>query len=183
MRLVKNSIAYKSCSVLRLAFAKMVHGRRLELGGVGMLGESCYVFVSPRGTLKLGRKAILGDHTELQADGSLTIGDNFVINRYSRVVAFESIRLGNNVTIAQHVAIVDHDHNYTMEGDRLLLKGYSTSPIVIGDNVWLADKCTVLRGVTIGSNVVAGANTLINKDVPSNCVIGGVPFKILKELR
>jgi len=53
---------------------------------------------------------------------------------------------------------------------------------IVGNNIWIGDKCTILKGVTIGDNVVIGANTLVHKDVPSGVVIGGVPFKILKNI-
>ncbi|MCB0618058.1 MAG: hypothetical protein KDC43_05495 [Saprospiraceae bacterium] len=40
----------------------------------------------------------------------------------------------------------------------------------------------VVRGVRIGNNVVVGAHTLVHKDVPDNCLIMGVPYKIIKKI-
>ena len=80
------------------------------------------------------------------------------------------------------VSILDHDHHYDLEDGQLKLSGYDTAPIKIGYNVWIADKVTILRGVTIGNNVVIAANAVINKDVPDGVIVGGVPAKILKEL-
>ena len=40
--------------------------------------------------------------------------------------------------------------------------------------------CTILPGVTIGNNVVVAAGAVVTKDVPDNCVVGGVPAKIIK---
>lgn len=183
MRLKKNSFIYKIASVIRFYFAKIYYLSHLKLSGPGMLGTNTYLFISFKGNISLGKKPIIADFVELQSEGNLKIGNYCTINRYSRIIAFESINIGNNVTIAQNVSILDHDHNYLLHDENLVLNGYNTSPITIGNNVWLSDKCTVLRGVTIGNNVIAGAHTLINKDVPSNCIIGGMPFKILKELK
>ena len=36
---------------------------------------------------------------------------------------------------------------------------------------------TILLGVTIGNNVVVAAGAVVTKDVPDNCVIGGIPAK------
>ena len=36
---------------------------------------------------------------------------------------------------------------------------------------------TILPGVTIGNNVVVAAGAVVTKDVPDNCVIGGIPAK------
>ena len=53
---------------------------------------------------------------------------------------------------------------------------------VIGDNCTLGAKSTIIGGVTIGNNVVVGANAVVTHDVPDNCVVAGVPAKIIKRL-
>ena len=41
---------------------------------------------------------------------------------------------------------------------------------------------TILKGTNIGDNVIIGANSLVNKDIPSNCVAAGNPIKIIMPL-
>ena len=41
---------------------------------------------------------------------------------------------------------------------------------------------TILPGITIGNNVVVAAGAVVTKDVPDNCVVGGVPARILKNI-
>lgn len=53
---------------------------------------------------------------------------------------------------------------------------------VIGDNCTLGVKSTIIAGVTIGNNVIVGANAVVTHDVPDNCVVAGVPAKIIKRL-
>ena len=55
-------------------------------------------------------------------------------------------------------------------------------PVTIGNDVWIGANCTILPGVTIGNNVVVAAGAVVTKDVPDNCVAGGVPAKIIKEI-
>lgn len=50
----------------------------------------------------------------------------------------------------------------------------------IGNNVMIMPGAKVLGGIEIGDNVVVGANAVVTKDVPPNCVVGGVPARILK---
>ena len=147
-----------------------------------MIGKRCGIHIIAKGRIICQGRIIVSDDVMIFCKGELRIGDRFGINNYSRIVAHEKIEIGENVTIGQMVSILDHDHNYTLNGDDMELSGYNTSPISIGNNVWIGDKSTVLKGVTIGDNVVIGANTLVNKDVPNNCVIGGVPFKVLKNI-
>ena len=52
---------------------------------------------------------------------------------------------------------------------------------VIGNNVYISTGAKILGPVTIGDNVMIGANAVVVKNVPSNCVVAGVPAKILKE--
>lgn len=51
--------------------------------------------------------------------------------------------------------------------------------IEIGDNVFIGSNTTVLLNVKIGSNVIIGAGTLVNKDIPDNAVVAGVPARII----
>lgn len=53
------------------------------------------------------------------------------------------------------------------------------APIVIGKNVWIGANATITPGVTIGDHAIVGAGAVVTKDVPKNCVVGGVPARIL----
>ncbi|MDD5869530.1 MAG: DapH/DapD/GlmU-related protein, partial [Succinatimonas sp.] len=55
-------------------------------------------------------------------------------------------------------------------------------PITIGDNVWFGGNVTVLPGVTIGSNSVIGAGSVVTHDIPSGVVAVGNPCKVLREI-
>ncbi len=173
---------YKVKAVGRYLIAKIYYWKRLESSQLSMIGKDCGVHIFKEGKIACKGRIIMGDYTMLYAKGEILIGENLGVNKFSRIVAHEKIEIGNNVTIGQMVSILDHDHGYKMTDNELQLDGYSTAPIKIGNNIWIGDKCTILKGVTIKDNVVIGANTLVHKDVPSGVVIGGVPFKILKQI-
>lgn len=147
-----------------------------------MIGKNCGIHIFKNAEILCKERIIVDDNVMLFAKGQLTIGKRFGINRYSRIVAHEKITIGDHVTIGQMVSILDHDHHYELDNGKLILDGYKTAPIQIGSNVWIGDKCTILKGVTIGDNVVVAAHTLVHKDVPSGVVVGGSPFKILKTI-
>ena len=56
------------------------------------------------------------------------------------------------------------------------------APITIGDNFWAGGGVTVLPGVTLGNNVVAGAGAVITKSFGDNVVLAGNPARVIKEI-
>ena len=182
MKLYYKSRWYKSISVGRYLLLRWWYGKQFRCPNLSMIGKDCGIHIFKDGHIHCKERIIVDDHVMLFAKGQLNIGQRFCINRYSRIVAHDQINIGDHVTIGQMVSILDHDHRYQMKDGQLGLDGYTTAPITIGNNIWIGDKCTILKGVTIGDNVVVGAQTLVHKDVPPNVVIGGTPFKILKNL-
>ena len=56
------------------------------------------------------------------------------------------------------------------------------APITIGDNFWAGGGVTILPGVTLGNNVVAGAGAVVTKSFGNNVVLGGNPARVIKEI-
>ncbi|QWG03992.1 hypothetical protein KMW28_13775 [Flammeovirga yaeyamensis] len=55
------------------------------------------------------------------------------------------------------------------------------NPIEIGENCWIGRGCIILAGVTIGDGAIIAANSVVNKNIPSNTIYGGVPAKFIKD--
>lgn len=55
--------------------------------------------------------------------------------------------------------------------------------LIIGNHVWLGYRCHILSGANIGNGCIVGAGSLVNKKFPNNCVIAGMPAKIIKKNR
>ena len=90
----------------------------------------------------------------------------FVHGNY--IQAINGIVIGNNVWIAPGVQIVSADHDlYEIE---------------IGDNCWLAANVVILPGVKLGNHVVVAAGAVVTKSFPDDCLIGGVPAKLIKKI-
>ena len=86
--------------------------------------------------------------------------------------------LPNALRITQSSGLVNHP--ITTKGRREHL-GIG-KPVTIGNDVWIGVNCTILPGVTIGNNVVVAAGAVVTKDVPDNCIVGGVPAKVIREI-
>ncbi|MDP3846175.1 MAG: serine acetyltransferase [Pseudomonas sp.] len=74
--------------------------------------------------------------------------------------------IGNRVVIGQGVTV----------GRKLDPEGVP----LIGDDVYISAGSRVLGGVTVGSNVIIGANSVVISDVPPNCIVAGAPAKIVR---
>ena len=59
----------------------------------------------------------------------------------------------------------------------------SKGKVVIGENVWIGDKATILPGVSIGDGSVIGANAVVTKDVPPYSVVVGNPARIINKVK
>ncbi len=61
-------------------------------------------------------------------------------------------------------------------------QGYETDePIIIGNDVWIGSRVTILPGVRIGNGSIVGASAVVSKNVPEYCIVGGVPAKVIKK--
>jgi acetyltransferase-like isoleucine patch superfamily enzyme len=105
----------------------------------------------------------------------LEFGDNVSINADSKIICNKHISIGNNSFISWEVEITDNDGHY------VVCDGHEESkPVTIGNNVWICSRAKILKGVSIGDGSIVAAGALVTKDVPANCLVGGVPAKIIK---
>ena len=168
--------------VFRFFVLKFLYNQSFNTKGIYVVEVGSRIKAPDQGKIFMGNKAHLFPYALILSKGLISIGNSFSINRYSRIVSFEKILIGNNVTIAQFVSILDHDHAYKMINGEMRLSGYETAPISIGSNVWIGDKVTILKGVNIGNNVIIGANSLVNRDIPDNCIAVGNPARVVKSI-
>lgn len=109
------------------------------------------------------------------------LGENCIIE--NRIVPLYSnlISIGNNVHLASGVRLITHDITHIMinniEGSNQINEKIGC--IEIGSNVFIGAYATVLYNVKIGDNVVIGAGSIVTRDIPSNCVVAGVPARIV----
>jgi acetyltransferase-like isoleucine patch superfamily enzyme len=94
------------------------------------------------------------------------------------LIAKEHVEIGTGCHIAWGVTICDHDFHAVRTDLKIKVP---TKPVHIGNNVWIGMNATILKGVTVGDNSIIGAGSLVIDDVPKNCLVGGVPARVLKD--
>jgi acetyltransferase-like isoleucine patch superfamily enzyme len=60
--------------------------------------------------------------------------------------------------------------------------GIVHKPITIEKNAWIGTAATILAGVTVGENSIVAAGAVVTNDVPANCMVAGVPARVVKTL-
>ena len=170
----------KVYGVFRLLLIGLLPNVRIR--GLGLIKFRARV--NNKGFLDLGKKCIFDykSRIDVETNASVSIGHNFYMNSYSRIIAKKAITIGSNVRIASMVSILDHEHNYFKSNCKLVSDGYKLAPVRIGDNVFIGDKCTILKGSEICSNVIVGANSVVSGKLESGFVYAGAPAKKVKAL-
>ena len=148
----------------RLAhFSSYSHVRQVRLLQLGE-GVSMAPNVSFRNAerISIGAGSHLGEHSVIWAGNST-----------GRVVIGEKCLFAPNVTItASNYGIV--------QGDVAIMdQPKEERDVVIGDGAWLGANVVVLAGVTIGEGAVVAAGAVVTKDLPAQCIAGGVPAKVI----
>lgn len=103
--------------------------------------------------------------------GQLEIKRGVFFNCGCLIGCRDHIIIGENCLFGPNVKIFDHNHIYKDALKPIKQQGFTTSPIKIGDNCWIASDVTILKGVTIGNHCIIGAGCIIYKDVPPNTVV------------
>ena len=132
------------------------------------------------GQYHLGHRVTLRRGVLISGSGVLNIGDNTVINEQAVICASLSISIGSNCMIAPRVYIIDVSHRFERTDIPISFQGYTSAPVVIGDDVWIGAQAVILKGVTIGKGAIIGANSVITKDVPPFAIVAGSPSRIIK---
>lgn len=146
----------------------------------------------PRHLQVSGPKVRVGDHVHFMALpdkpirlavfeglGEIEIGDYSIVNPGVRMSSASSIRIGHSCMFAMNCYLSDADWHDIHH--RIFAPGAS-APIVLKDNVWIGDSALVTKGVTVGTNSIVGAWSVVTKDVPDNVVVVGNPARIVREL-
>ncbi|WP_062304537.1 DapH/DapD/GlmU-related protein [Demequina subtropica] len=107
----------------------------------------------------------------------LEIGHRFFANAGVTIGCHQAITIGDRVQIGPYAAIFDTGNHELVAGE-----GIKISPVRIGDNVWIGRSAYIMPGVSIGTNAIIGAGSVVTKDVAANTVVAGVPAKVIREL-
>lgn len=117
----------------------------------------------------------------LSPEAEIKIGNNVGVSGCT--ISGKNIKIGNNVLLGSGVLITDSDahpiHPQLRHDGHYII----SAPIIIEDDVFIGARSIILKGVTIGKGSVIGAGSVVTKDVPQMCVVGGNPAKFISHIK
>jgi len=166
---------------LRLVWLKLRFGRRLRTDGIAFVGPGVKFEIGREATVRLGRWSWIGHGCKIRAhEGEVLIGAKTVLGQECTISAFQHISIGRECIVADRVMLIDFDHGVVETERPIREQGIYKRDVNVGHNVWVGYGACFLRGVTVGDNCVVGTYAVVNRDVPSNAIVAGVPARILR---
>ena len=124
---------------------------------------------------KIGKNSRISPSVRVWAPWNLVVGDEVAIAHDVDCYCVGRLTIGDHATISQYSFLCTASHDIADPHMKLM-----TAPIRIGDQSWVCAGVFVSPGVTIGEGAVAGAMSVVTRDVEPWTVVAGNPARTLK---
>lgn len=156
---------------LKLNKKRFISNSNLYIAKNFRLGNYTTSIIHPTSKASFGQDVDIRNNFNLVLgkNANLLLEDKIFLNNACSINCLDAIFIGENTLFGENVKLYDHNHRY--DASQVYHKEFITAPIKIGKNCWLGTNVIVLKGVTIGDNVIIGAGCVIHKDIPANSII------------
>lgn len=129
-----------------------------------------------------GSNIYIGRNVVMKNINLLELGNNISIHANCYLDAAGGIKIKDNVSIANQSSIISFEHTWLNEELPIKYNEVIFGEIVINEDVWIGCGCRILSNVKIGERSIIAAGAVVNKNVDSRSIVGGVPAKVIKEI-
>lgn len=161
--------------------------RKMIFKGTALIEDGVKIDALSKSGLEVGENFSLGRNSIIECTGvirelgeKLTIGKNVGIAANAFISMRGPVTIGDDTIFGPNVAIHAENHIFTNLDKPIRLQGASRKGITIGKDCWIGSGVKILDGVTIGDGCIIAAGAVVNKDIPSYSIAGGVPAKVIK---
>ncbi|NQX29245.1 acyltransferase [Microbacteriaceae bacterium VKM Ac-2854] len=154
---------------------------RTYLQALKLLHFAAYSHADQVPRLNRGADVSFAPNVSFRNAERITLGAGTHIGEHSVIWAGNSsgrISFGENCLLAPNVTVTASNYGI-VQGTPVMDQPKIERDIVIGRDVWLGANVVVLAGVTIGDGAIVAAGAVVTKDLPANCIAGGVPAKVI----
>jgi acetyltransferase-like isoleucine patch superfamily enzyme len=136
----------------------------------------------------IGKNSEIRPYCIILGTDSVIIGDDVIIPEGTRLIAnpedpSAQIIVEDCVLFGPNVAVYCSTHTFSDVTKPIKDQPFSSKTTIIGYGSWIGINSIILPGVKIGRNVVIGANSLVNKDIPDYSVAVGCPARVIRNLK
>ena len=128
--------------------------------------------------------------------GVAEIGNDTVFNARTKIYIEDKLTIGDTVQFGWETQFFDTDFHYSLNVEKNTVRR-KTKPIVIGSNVWVGNRCSIMKGAILPDNCIVASNSVVNKNLSADgpySTFAGIPaykvgrgyvrvFPIKEELR
>ncbi|MEM6329832.1 MAG: WcaF family extracellular polysaccharide biosynthesis acetyltransferase [Planctomycetota bacterium] len=123
---------------------------------------------------KIGEGVVIKPGVRVKHPWLLEVGDHCWIGQDAWIDNIAPVKIGSHVCVSQGVYFCTGSHDHTTPRFEL-----AERPITVGNGAWVAARATLLAGVTVGSNALVAAGSVVTKDVPRATIVAGVPARTI----
>lgn len=161
---MKNPFVY-GVNVIKVLILRIRGSKKTSVGWIQSF-EKIRVVIKNNGTIDIGNFNQNRENLYIETSGGdLKIGNHCFFNINCSITCLEKIEIGDNCKFGNNLVMVDHDHNFKSDSPEFI-----TSPILIGNNVWVGANVTILRGTVIEDNCVIAAGSVVKGCIPNNSI-------------
>jgi maltose O-acetyltransferase len=169
---------------IRLTLMARWNGARLVMQG--SVRQEHPVRIQGSGTLRIDQGVALGSilagahgrpilFQPRFPNAEISLGREAQIMNGCQFIAFERIEIGSRCAIGPDCLLMDND-GHEIDPERRQEPG-KTAPILLGENVWLGTRVTILKGVRVGRDAIVGSGAVVTKDVADGDIVVGNPAR------
>ena len=160
------------CGMVKMIWTKLFNFKSFKGPILSIISPLTEITLDKGGKLEIGNNFKMRDGAKVRVrKGAMCkIGNNVSVNCNNMIACREKIIIGDDVQFSPNVQIYDHDHDFRAKGGVKEGK-YKTSPIIIGNNVWIGANAVILRGTVIEDNCVISAGTIVKGKITKECLV------------
>lgn len=158
-----NEVQINNSTLIRTVIRIRGNGNRLIIQDGCIIGKQCSFWLEGNNnTIIVGKKTTMTQKCHFNAQEHET-----------------SIIVGDDCMFSNTIVVRTSDSHpiYDSEGKRL----NPAKDVIIGNHVWIAPSSVIMKGAEISDGCVVGSHSMVNKAIPKNCLVVGMPARVVKE--
>lgn len=158
-------------NAFRWLLKKIQYGSRYDVSWVERFHPSVTIRLNGKSRIHIARNLELSKDSDIQCFGNAEcrIGEYTYANQRLMISCQAGVTIGNHCLFGPDVKIFDNNHAF--DASHGVSTAVKATPVVIGDNCWIASNVVILRGTAIGDGCVIGAGCVVSGNIPPHSIV------------